>query len=788
MNTSLLVMSCDSYSDLWQPFYKLFKKHWKNCPYKLYICYETKKCSQAKTINKTGEWTKRLREALEEIDTEYVILLLDDYFIRKPVNQSLIDFCINNFDDETATFDFQNVLADKLDWFNTRSRKGQFVARRNNRMYLTNTQPSIWNRKKLIDLCQEDMSIWAWETQILNSPYKHYINVGDEIIDIGYYKDRKPWGVVQNKWTKEVLDMFDREDIKADLNRRGYYDMTLSIITPYYKTLNETKQLAKILEPQLTNEVEWIIIDDGCDEKELDKLKAKVIHQENGGVSNARNKGLDNKSGRFVTFVDSDDMVTSDYVSKILDKIHTSKFDYCFFSWRYSDRDVTITDMPPIWNTSIWNCIYSSDIMGDKRFNETKQIAEDTDFNNRVRKGIKENLIDVLYQYNTDTPDSLTKRFSRGEITETRNGVIKTQLIVYRSFLSKLGGIESALYNFCLSLKDKYDIVFMYDEVGEGNLQQLYRLKKLVKCEKYNKQDLICKTFIYYGVNPQTIEETLTADKVIQQICNNMAEIPSGFRPSPKTTDFYADSQASADAFTRKYKIDCGVLHNLFVTDEQKRVLSLMSATRLAPEKGYDLMKIFAKRMTELGYMFTWEVFTNDVPNEEIDGFVFRKPRLNVTDYMWNKDYGLQFSTSESWGNTPTEFLERGVPVICTKWSSVEEQVEDGVNGFLLEKNLKNIDSVIHNMFSKNLKGFNYKPKYSIKEWTDAIGDLDKPKLDYVYDINSTTGFETRVLKDCFYSVENKQCKVGDILVIETEARLEFLEKLGYVKRIGEII
>lgn len=54
--------------------------------------------------------------------------------------------------------------------------------------------------------------------------------------------------------------------------------MRLSIITPYYKTLEETKELAKVLEPQLTDEVEWIIIDDGCNEKEFDTLKAKVIH------------------------------------------------------------------------------------------------------------------------------------------------------------------------------------------------------------------------------------------------------------------------------------------------------------------------------------------------------------------------------------------------------------------------------------------------------------------------------------------------------------------------------
>ena len=52
--------------------------------------------------------------------------------------------------------------------------------------------------------------------------------------------------------------------------------MLLSIITPYYKTLKYTKRLAKILEPQLSDDIEWIIIDDGCNELRLDELKAKL--------------------------------------------------------------------------------------------------------------------------------------------------------------------------------------------------------------------------------------------------------------------------------------------------------------------------------------------------------------------------------------------------------------------------------------------------------------------------------------------------------------------------------
>ena len=109
----------------------------------------------------------------------------------------------------------------------------------------------------------------------------------------------------------------------------------LSIITPFYKTLSYTKRLAEVLEPQLTDEVEWIIVDDGTNEHELDKLKANVIHlkENSGNAAKPRNVGLEAAKGDFVTFVDSDDLVADNYVEKIIEKINEDHFDYCYFGW-----------------------------------------------------------------------------------------------------------------------------------------------------------------------------------------------------------------------------------------------------------------------------------------------------------------------------------------------------------------------------------------------------------------------------------------------------------------------
>lgn len=194
--------------------------------------------------------------------------------------------------------------------------------------------------------------------------------------------------------------------------------MKISIITPYYKTLKEIKELSNILSPQLNEQVEWIIIDDGCYEDELDLLPAKVIHlkENSGGASYPRNVGLNNAIGEYITFVDGDDKVSNDYISTLLEKIKTDNFDYCYFNWKclnFPYWEIIIKDKPPIWNCSVWNCLYKKQLIGDIRFDTNLIIAEDADFNNKTLRGIKSNIDKVLYYYNNGREDSITNNYNK---------------------------------------------------------------------------------------------------------------------------------------------------------------------------------------------------------------------------------------------------------------------------------------------------------------------------------------------------------------------------------------
>lgn len=196
--------------------------------------------------------------------------------------------------------------------------------------------------------------------------------------------------------------------------------MKLSIITPYYRTLEELKRLANVLIPQLTNNTEWIIVNDGCPPAQLTSEIMKICDKYNnyntllihldknsGGASIPRNKGLDIAQGEYIVFIDADDLVSHNYIRTILDKTK-EEWEYCYFSFEMMGKAVIIENEPPSWNCCIWNCIYKKELIGEERFDPKLILAEDYDFNKRVRKGKKANITDMIYYYQ-NTPGSLTK-------------------------------------------------------------------------------------------------------------------------------------------------------------------------------------------------------------------------------------------------------------------------------------------------------------------------------------------------------------------------------------------
>lgn len=121
----------------------------------------------------------------------------------------------------------------------------------------------------------------------------------------------------------------------------------ISIIVPVYNVEKYLTNSIKSLMKQSYKNIEIILVDDGssdnsgkiCDELSKEDSRIIVIHKKNGGVSSARNAGIENAKGAYLCFIDGDDYVTTDYVKDMLDA-----------SEKYG-TDISTTNQFQIWDS-----------------------------------------------------------------------------------------------------------------------------------------------------------------------------------------------------------------------------------------------------------------------------------------------------------------------------------------------------------------------------------------------------------------------------------------------------
>ena len=103
----------------------------------------------------------------------------------------------------------------------------------------------------------------------------------------------------------------------------------ISVIVPVYKVEAYLEKCVDSICRQTYKDLEIILVDDGspdrcpriCDEYATKDNRIKVIHKDNGGLSSARNAGLDIAQGEFISFVDSDDTIHSQMMEVLLSLI-----------------------------------------------------------------------------------------------------------------------------------------------------------------------------------------------------------------------------------------------------------------------------------------------------------------------------------------------------------------------------------------------------------------------------------------------------------------------------------
>lgn len=129
----------------------------------------------------------------------------------------------------------------------------------------------------------------------------------------------------------------------------------ISVIVPVYNVEQYLKDCIDSVISQTYKNIEIILIDDGstdysgtiCDDYQTKDNRIKVIHKENGGLSSARNCGIDTASGKFITFVDSDDIIQPKYIEYLYNALiaYDADFSWCYFNYaKKLIKDLTASD------------------------------------------------------------------------------------------------------------------------------------------------------------------------------------------------------------------------------------------------------------------------------------------------------------------------------------------------------------------------------------------------------------------------------------------------------------
>jgi len=222
-STTILVSSCDKYSDLWIPYFNLSKIFWADCNYEYLLISESKELVvQNVTSLKLGngkDWSALLLDALECVKTDTVILTLEDFFLRDHVDNLRIEYLLELFYKNSMNMLRLNPRPKpniKSDWSNEIGVIGK------HEKYRASTQAAIWRVEILKSIIQKGESAWEFE---INGTQRSKEMDGFYCV----YKPALPYFhhvIERGKWFPWDALRFKYMDIGVDLNCRSVMSFT----------------------------------------------------------------------------------------------------------------------------------------------------------------------------------------------------------------------------------------------------------------------------------------------------------------------------------------------------------------------------------------------------------------------------------------------------------------------------------------------------------------------------------------------------------------------------------
>ena len=219
----------------------------------------------------------------------------------------------------------------------------------------------------------------------------------------------------------------------------------ISVIVPIYQVEAYLEECIASIVAQTHRNLEIILVDDEspdncgaiCDSWVKKDSRIRVIHKENGGISDARNAGIEAATGDYIAFVDSDDWILPDMYEKLLAALLRENADICScnilscypahqIAWGSkaytvgnSEKILSMLYQDTMYPVSIWNKLYRRSLWNDIRFPKGK-ICEDA-FTTYLLADKAETIVlipEVLYCYRIRENSIMTSAFSPKRMDE----------------------------------------------------------------------------------------------------------------------------------------------------------------------------------------------------------------------------------------------------------------------------------------------------------------------------------------------------------------------------------
>lgn len=304
----------------------------------------------------------------------------------------------------------------------------------------------------------------------------------------------------------------------------------ISIIVPVYKAEPYLHRCIDSILAQTFTDWELLLVDDGstdrsgeiCDEYAKKDKRIRVFHKENGGVSSARNLGLEKIQGEYVTFVDADDWIDADALNVCMTEIEVNDLDVLQFSFTrdehllgsLSSDSTEVCSLPDYLEkrmllVSVWSSIIRSSIVQKHkiRFDCQMKLAEDQLFLFMCMEYATKlmRIPNRLYYY-YDNPQSATNNEKTDDIVYSSNRCIQFKG-QHPLFAFRLDGLV-LLFIEKLILRRKY----LEASILLRKLHPIYINRHpwptvlMVNIAKYNHKLGVCLGFIMYPLYAKVME------------------------------------------------------------------------------------------------------------------------------------------------------------------------------------------------------------------------------------------------------------------------------------------